>query len=154
MEDFKKVVCIGKTKDVGMLFCEIAFSEGQLSVSGVEGPKRNGNAKGSCGQIIMDEWEIASFATGWDEDLVQRFREVWATWYLNDMQAGTPKQTAYLKANPQRGYIESKEALRVAGLDPDEGYSYGTQWLRVEVPEEVLEFLKSLPESTITPAWV
>lgn len=34
------------------------------------------------------------------------------------------------------------------------GYKYGSAWKREEVPAEVLAFLESLPDSTITPAWV
>ena len=34
------------------------------------------------------------------------------------------------------------------------GYKYGTSWLREEVPEDVLQFLYSLPNTTKQPAWV
>jgi len=34
------------------------------------------------------------------------------------------------------------------------GYKYGTAWLREEVPQDVLDFLVSLPAATGTPAWV
>ena len=34
------------------------------------------------------------------------------------------------------------------------GYAYGSQWLREEVPADVLAFLAALPESALTPAWV
>lgn len=34
------------------------------------------------------------------------------------------------------------------------GYAYGSAWLREDVPDEVLEWLKSLPETTVKPAWV
>ena len=35
------------------LFCSIEFKNGRLSISGVEGPKADGNAYGSCGQVEM-----------------------------------------------------------------------------------------------------
>lgn len=34
------------------------------------------------------------------------------------------------------------------------GYKYGTKWLKEELPQEVIDFLESLPTTTITPAWV
>lgn len=34
------------------------------------------------------------------------------------------------------------------------GYKYGTSWKKEEVPEEVIEWLFSLPETKIKPAWV
>jgi hypothetical protein len=34
------------------------------------------------------------------------------------------------------------------------GYKYGSAWLKEEVPVEVIEFLRGLPDADITPAWV
>lgn len=34
------------------------------------------------------------------------------------------------------------------------GYKYGTEWKSEEVPAEVLEFLRSLPDADTKPAWV
>ena len=34
------------------------------------------------------------------------------------------------------------------------GYKYGTSWLKVEVPEEVLQELKDFPDTDRQPAWV
>jgi hypothetical protein len=34
------------------------------------------------------------------------------------------------------------------------GYRYGSAWCKEEVPESVLEFLKSLPDTDTVPAWV
>lgn len=33
------------------------------------------------------------------------------------------------------------------------GYKYGTKWLHEEIPDDIVEFLKSLPDAPITPAW-
>lgn len=152
------------------LFCSIEFEAGKLSITGVEGPKRNGDATGGCGQIIMSPWEIVTYAPGWNPETVARFREVWDRWHLNDMQAGSPAQMAHLRAHPVEDrlhYFETaRESLRAAGLQPDRGYmvrdkdgnpqpySYGSAWLREEVPADVLDFLQGLPGADITPAWV
>lgn len=34
------------------------------------------------------------------------------------------------------------------------GYKYGSEWKREELPKTVVSFLKSLPETTVEPAWV
>jgi len=71
------------------LFCSIVFKNGRLSISGVEGPRADGNAYGGCGQVEMsiDERYIDAmeFADGWNRELFERFLEVWREWHLNDM---------------------------------------------------------------------
>lgn len=62
------------------------------------------------------------------------------------------------------GHIEKKP---LGWLHPDEhpdgllgkpcpvcGYRYGHEWQREEVPQEVIDWLFSLPDTTVTPAWV
>ena len=34
------------------------------------------------------------------------------------------------------------------------GYKYGSAWLKEDVPEDVLEFLRGLPDTKVRPAWV
>lgn len=34
------------------------------------------------------------------------------------------------------------------------GYKYGTSWLMEEVPEDVIDWLFALPDTTVKPAWV
>jgi len=34
------------------------------------------------------------------------------------------------------------------------GYHYGSAWQREEVPADVLDFLRALPDTDMTPAWV
>lgn len=169
MENFYKVVRIGKTfpkwhKTGYSVFCKIEYKDGRLSISGVEGPLQSGNARGSCGQINMSEWGITEYAPGWSEALEKQFREVWKRWHLNDIKAGSKVQEDYLRANPipkedyaypKSHYDVASKKLAAAGLNPDpEGYEYGHSWKREEVPAEVLEFLQSLPETDVNPAWV
>lgn len=224
------------------IFCHIQFGEdGKLSIDGVIGPKRNGGAAGSCGQIVM-EWRgrhatrpPVDFAKGWSADLWERFLSVWDRWHLNDLRAGCEHQRANWEDPGTSVYIYhwtlTSEALREQGsikrrlmgalergesvqaspaeaallglpfslataegvevdraryeprrpglggfpreekaivwLRPEEhprgllcrpcevcGYKYGSAWLREEVPAEVVEFLRSLPESELVPAWV
>lgn len=159
MENFTKVVRLGHGAS-GNVYCKIELRDGRLSISGVEGPLQNGDARGGCGQIVMHlKPEDIKPAPGWDTTRLQQFLGYWKEWHLNDMKAGTPEQTAELKKHKYPGYPVShydwaKGILEKAGLQPHNGYSYGSKWLRVEVPAEVLEFLKSLPDTDKQPAWV
>lgn len=136
------------------VWVEIDWDGDRLSITGVEGPRSNGDAWGSCGQIqdVLKE----TILNGWDVAEIARLHEIWEDWHLNDMKAGTPKQMAHLKAHrgeysgyPQSHYDWAKECLTRANLqpDPETGYSYGSAWLRVEVPVDVLEWLAALPET-------
>ena len=168
MTSFTKVIRIGTQKNLGSLFCKISLSEdGNLSISGVEGPKSNGDAFGCCGQINMHEWEIDVYAPGWSAELVNKFRSIWEKYHLNDMKAGSPSQRDYLEANPvvviypDNHYNKACDALKNARLNPDPNflhngkpYVYGSAWLKIEVPEDVIEFLKNLPDTDVKPAWV
>jgi hypothetical protein len=228
--NFSKVCRLGSAKDVGNTFVKIEFKDGKLSISGVEGPKANGDCRGGCGQIVMSGLSVEEYAPGWDAEKVQRFAEVWDHWHLNDMRAGCEHQRAEDWGNEELEVVTygltseahklRREALdesaaaardgRVANLtetgkallsddwfkdrhsppDADSplsgcyevkrrekkranwvnqaehprgvlskpcpvcGYKFGTKWLREEVPQEVIEFLQSLPDTDTKPAWV
>lgn len=92
--DFTKVCRIGSTPRSGSVFVKIAYTAGKLSLTGVEGPLANGDAKGSCGQIDMHPWDIDQYAEGWSAETEAQLRHVWKEWHLNDMQAGCVHQRA------------------------------------------------------------
>jgi hypothetical protein len=231
MKDFTKVVFPGTRKIDSKradVFCKIELKNGCLSITGVEGPKANGNALGSCGQIdkiLRETFTTNRFAlaSNWSEDTFIRFLDIWDRWHLNDMKAGTPEQQAELGKHVFPGYptshyswaceilqqappftvwclpaitpeqdakiwasalgntrapkiakvratpetfetieaaslhaatIDKAKEPEIYGLWNDEGYKYGSAWLREEVPSDVLEFLAGLPDSEVTPAWV
>lgn len=238
-----KVVRLGKAQEYGRkadVFCKIEINDGNLSITGVIGPKSNGDAVGGCGQIDMNPPKIIELAPGWTDELLSRFWDTWHKWHLNDMRAGCEHQrescdpsekiTLYyfrLSDSVEKSRRESEtaakaciakgetftptaEQTRIALLPakitladpvlppdllrdyvpngphyagdhynrvseektagwvhPEEhpkgllckpcpvcGYKYGSQWLREELPADVVEFLKSLPDADITPAWV
>ena len=163
----EKTIRIGKTRDRGNLYCIIRFDGKRLSITGVEGPLANGNAKGSCGQIVMHEWDIVEYAPGWAADKAEEFRRLWNEWHLNDMTAGSHAQEEWIKANPldyaypKSHYEVYRDALHSAGLNPDPNYlhngkpyAYGSAWLFREVPADVIAWFEALPDTDITPAWV
>lgn len=96
--DFNKTVRLGTTEvysdRYASVYCKIKYKDCKLSISGVEGPTRNGNAIGSCGQIVMHRPKIKDFAEGWDKATVDKFYDAWDAWHLNDMQAGCQHQRA------------------------------------------------------------
>lgn len=165
---FTKIVRIGTVDEYPRpadLFCKISFGGSRLSITGVIGPKHSGDCAGSFGQVVMSDWLMATYAPGWDADTVAQFRSIWKAWHLNDMQAGSPAQTAHLKAHPVTDrtdpFGKACESLKAAGLQPDPSfahngkpYSYGSTWLSVDVPEDALQFLQSLPDADKAPAWV
>lgn len=165
-QTINKIVRIGLGSN-GNIYCKITFNDGKLSIIGVEGPKPDGDAIGSCGQIIMSEWNIREYADGWNPEHTAKFRDVWDRWHLNDMTAGSPDQDAWVRANkldttyPKSHYAVYRDALTEVGLNPDPNYphngkpyKYGTAWIFTPVPDDVIEFLASLPDTDKTPAWI
>ena len=149
-----------------------------LSFSAVHGPDEYGNAYGGFGQhtspLSDDALEIGA---DWSPAMCARLAELWDLYHLPGMQAGTPAQMAHLRqlspgdewrddprANTGRGYPDhfgwALAVLADADLQPapngpnGEPYSYGSQWLRIEVPADVLDELRNLPDTRRTPAWV
>lgn len=109
----KKIIRIGKvpcnSRKVD-LFISIELTDGKLSISGVEGPRSNGDAAGSCGQVDMgyahrnpadNDRRYTSptapaeidFAPGWTADKWLDLLDVWHKWHLNDMKPGCEHQT-------------------------------------------------------------
>jgi hypothetical protein len=163
-----KVVRLGKTKIGESLkvdvFCKIKVENGKLSITGVVGPKSNGDCHGSCGQIVMHVPDITNLAQGWDQDTISKFFAVWHRWHLNDMRAGSQVQENWLRehpiteseyAYPKSHYEVASAKLAEVGLNPDkDGYLYGHAWKNEELPDDVIDFLASLSNTDIQPAWV
>lgn len=119
IETLDKTVRVGTRPGVGNVYCRIRFADGRLSISGVEGPKANGDCRGGAGQIVMGyahrdpadndrryadsvPADAFTFASGWDADTWLRFVDVWETWHLNDMRAA---------CEHQRGWDTGREIL-------------------------------------------
>lgn len=157
-------VLIGKR--TAAVFCKITLTDGKLSITGVEGPTASGNARGGCGQIDMGYEHStaknndpryhryrktpASYGPGWDRAKWQRFLDVWHDWHLNDMRSGCVHQRALGWT-----YQDHHDPKTFKGEPcPECGYEIGSSWLKEALPEDVIEFLNSLPETTEKPAWV
>jgi hypothetical protein len=143
------------------VFISIEYIEGKLRITGVEGPLPSGDALGACGQIDTtlrtENRENWKYVPGWNAAMVDKLLEVWDRWHLNDMRAGTPKQETFLREwrKTNKGdYSQVCSALEAAGLLIDDGYKYGSAWLKEEVPQDIIQWLFSLPVSKVQPAWI
>jgi len=148
MQPFEKKSIIGDGPE-GRIVVRIKWDGKNLSLTGDIGRDHGG-------QIVGSPWDIATYAEGVDAETVEKLRTIWKTYHLNDMQAGSPAQTAYLKSHPIENradfYNEAVAALTRAGINPDAShlhngkpYQYGTAWLRIEVPADVVQWLQALP---------
>lgn len=143
------------------IFCKIEFDGRALAISGVEGPTRNGNCAGSCGQISggyahrnpadndprthsPTKPDKIKFAAGWNEELWLTFLDLWKRWHLNDMRVACEHQR-------KLGWTYDTHRGQEC---PECGYQIGTEWKFEEVPAEVLDVLRDLPPAGRTPAWV
>lgn len=218
-------------------FVKIEYVNEKLSISGVVGPTRNGDCKGSCGQCI-DEISAGTPADGWTKEMLDKLCEIWKEWHLNDMRPYCEHQkelgwrdkareevTLYHYRLTRKAMEMKKDAEKAAltalregtvfrptktqveyatlpysittheELKTDEryepetkmfsgdkgptetktlgwlrseehpegilckpcpicGYKYGTSWKTEKVPEDVIQWLFSLPETKVTPEWV
>ena len=72
-------------------FVKIEFADGRLSISGVIGPRQNGNCRGSAGQCV-DEIRKGKPIGEWTEGAVQMLCDIWEEWHLNDLRPYCPHQ--------------------------------------------------------------
>ncbi len=120
-------------------FCDLKISleNGRLSICGSEGRIVNAaKREESCGQIR--------------DTLLEWFPECepYLKWHLNDMKAGTPAQEAELARHEwdRHGsyYDWACARLSDAGVLVDNGYKYGSAWLKVELPPEVVKWAQEV----------
>jgi hypothetical protein len=169
MRRFVKVVNPGKVVVDGRLreaFFRIEFAmDGVLTIYGVVGPRSGGRCAGSVGQCVEELGRISVYHAGWSRQAALKLRGVWLVWHLNDMRPGCAHQEHW---DTERVLTLSDGLGRSAGhTRPEEhpeglltkpcpvcGYRYGTAWRKVDVPDDVLDWLSALPDTKITPAWV
>lgn len=158
------------------VFVKVTIKDGELSISGVEGPLRNGDCRGSSGQIDL---RIDELSDGWTEADVAELKAIWKRWHLNHMRAGCSHQRSEGWADrpidpskPLDTYGKHFEGQTVNSWnmlvwitrsEHDKGllsqpcytcgYKYGTAWLSEELPYEVENRLASFPESTRDNPW-
>lgn len=123
----------------------------------------------SCTDIIMggqcfDSINVEDLLPEYRSDF-QIIRNLWRMYHLNNMKAGSPRQRAFLEINKEKlsngeYYKTACELLKEAGLYEDEEYlhpyknevgnttlkpyRYGSAWLKEEIPEKDIEFIRKL----------
>lgn len=164
----------------GDVFVTVKWSDdGRLSITAVEGPDQHGNAAGGAGQCRDALERIGKYRPGWDAATVARLRDVWERWHLNDMRAGCEHQRAAGWSDrpidpdkPTDSYgihFEGQQSPSwnlLGWVRPDEhpgglltreceecGYRYGTAWVREDVPADVVEWLRDLPQAERKHPW-
>jgi len=162
MENFEKVVRLGTLSTYSgryvSVFCKIEFKDDVLSIYGVVAPTSSGNAM-SCGQITDEIMYVEHYAKGWNKSIVSKFADIWKKYHLNDCHSGTIEQENFLeKSYADCDYETRVDALKKANLYTvkynGKDYTYGNSYLFRPVPEDVLEFLVSLPVADREPAWI
>lgn len=103
-------------------------------------------------------------ASGADNDLneLERALILLKDWFKDRPQppdADSPLSGCYevkKRETKTANWVYPSEHSRGLLMKPCEtcGYKYGSAWLREEVPQHVLDFLKSLPTTDMQPAWV
>lgn len=72
---------------------------------------------------------------------------LWRRWHCNDLHAGTPCQENLVKEYTKThryDYTDVCKFLEENNLLYDNGYKYGSAWLKEEIPQEDLEKIKEL----------
>lgn len=133
------------------VFIEIEYINDKLSLCGVEGPLKSGNAFGSCGQIqdhLLKEDKI--FVKGFDYKIVRTIQQIWNRYHLNDLKAECEHQKEL-----GWDYENYHNTVNFIGEScPICDYKIGSAWNREKVPQWAIDYLFNLPDSKIQPAWV
>lgn len=109
-----------------------------------------------------------------DERRIANLPYSYKQWVYADEPSPQPRE-GYQRAKDHKGNVKPVERKTLGWLYPtykqhlredwhpdgllgrklrEDGPGYGSSWFRQDVPEDVLEFLKGLPDTDITPAWV
>lgn len=82
---------------------------------------------------------------------VQLITKLWQKYHLNDMNAGSPRQSEYLNSlGEYKDYdwackeLEKVDLLYDKEFSPNNPYRYGSAWLFREIPESDLELIKQI----------
>lgn len=91
--------------------------------------------------------ELAQYPSIKNNSKFKQVYEWWKNWHLNDMHAGTEKQETALEQAGLTGwannYTECCKYLESIGMLYDNGYKFGTSWLKREIPAEIQEEMRN-----------
>ena len=140
-----KTLRLGTSQTIGgryySIYAKATIQDGKLTISGVEGPLPSGNAIGSCGQLTLN---IENLDADWTPGMLSTFTYIWDKWHLNNM-----RPTCQHQRELGQTYITHPSSICITC-----GYVLGSAWISEELPETVILFLESLPETNKIPAWI
>lgn len=103
-------------------------------------------------KLLKSEKNMLGFGQIHDEVreiIPARLYEIWKRWHLNDMRAGTFVQEEILRQAKASGvslndYDDACNYLQRFDALVDDGYKYGSKWLKEELPQEVIDYVYCL----------
>lgn len=144
----KKTIKLGKIDGYGngrkVCLAEIEIEltdDGKFSVcGGVWNSRRTDYIM--CGQCLDELYPHLK-----NNSKFKQVYEWWKKWHLNDLHAGTEKQEQALEdagmKNWANEYSKCCDYLESIGLLYDNGYEFGTSWLKREIPAEIQEQMRN-----------
>lgn len=114
------------------------------------------NVFSASGEVFRtdDDWlmygqcldDLAQYPSIKNNPKFKQVYEWWKKWHLNDLHAGTEKQEQALEDAGLTGganeYSKCCDYLESIGLLYDNGYEFGTGWLKREIPAEIQEQMR------------
>jgi hypothetical protein len=94
--------------------------------------------------------EEIRFAKGWNKETWLDLLDVWKRWHLNDMRSACDHQRELGWTYEEHHNPDTYEGEAC----PICGYEIGSSWFKEEIPENVIDFVKTLPDADQQPPWV
>lgn len=148
--------------DLGRAFVSVTLDGERLSLQGVIGPTRDGNAWGDCGQIVDTLRTLSpNSEDGWTAEMLADLCGLWDRWHLNHMNAGCAHQralgwgSAKLPDGRWAGHVwpgEHPDGVLTKAC-PECSYCYGTDWLTERLPVDIDETFDAFPLSNANHPW-
>ena len=115
----------------------------QLSISGEIKHGRTFIAGGQIIDTLKEAYKNNTLSLRIPDAIFIKILEIWEKWHLNDLRAYCIHQKPIVEEHKGKSY---EELMKIPELQkcPVCGYRYGSQWRYEPLPEEVVEFIKSL----------
>lgn len=140
--NFGKIDFYGRGRKINLVEVEVELSDkGVFTASGTIWNSRKTDCVcgGQCLDTIVKYIKNPTF---------KKIHGFWKQYHLNDMHAGTVRQEEALDAagltEYANNYRKCCDYLESIGLLVDNGYKFGTGWLKRDIPAEDLEEIKKL----------
>ena len=139
---FGKIDFYGRGRKINLVEVDVELSDkGVFTASGTIWNSKHTDCV--CGGQCLDT--IAKYIKN---PTFKKIHGFWKQYHLNDMHAGTVRQEEALDAagltEYANNYRKCCDYLESIGLLVDDGYKFGTGWLKRDIPAEDLEEIKKL----------